>query len=164
MVKFSIIVAVTWPNLGIGFEGGLPWKSLQPDMSYFQNVTTTTKSDGMRNAVIMGRKTWESFPTKFRPLVNRINVILTRNPEFRVEHKDVEIFQSFDDAISKLPSMYQNLGGIFVIGGSELYREALQHEGLRNLYITKVYEPFECDCFLGIDKTSYISRTISCGE
>jgi len=164
MVRFSIVVAAVWPSLGIGYKGGLPWKSLKPDMAYFKKLTSTPKADGVRNVVIMGRKTWESIPTKFRPLSNRINVVLSRNPDFKVEGEDVEVFQSFDTALMKLPMMYQDLGEIFVIGGSQIYQQAFEHEGLSDVYITKVYKNFECDCFLPIDKTAYLCQTISTGK
>jgi len=163
MAKFSIVVAAVWPNLGIGYNGGLPWKSLKPDMEYFKKLTSTPKTEGVRNAVIMGRKTWESIPAKFRPLSNRINVVLTRNPVFSVGHEDVVVFQSFDAALSNLPIMYKDLGEVFVIGGSQIYRQALEHKGLSNVYITKVYKNFECDCFLPIDTSACLCQTVSSG-
>ena len=55
----------------------MPWK-LPGDMAYFKELTSKTADAGKQNAVIMGRKTWESIPPKFRPLPGRINVVLTR--------------------------------------------------------------------------------------
>lgn len=57
--------------------GALPW-SLPGDMAYFKELTSRTADPAKQNAVIMGRKTWESIPAKFRPLKGRINVVLTR--------------------------------------------------------------------------------------
>lgn len=67
---------------GIGLNGKLPWR-LKEDMKLFKKITTTIqnpndKEKGKLNAVIMGRKTWESIPMKFRPLPNRINIILSK--------------------------------------------------------------------------------------
>jgi dihydrofolate reductase len=76
---FSVIVAATTSG-GIGKDGNLPWR-LSKDMQYFKAVTTRSP-EGKRNAVIMGRKTWESIPAKFRPLPDRINVVITRNANF----------------------------------------------------------------------------------
>ena len=67
MKSFEIVVAATASNFGIGKLGGLPWK-LPGDMAFFKTLTTTTIDNKKQNAVIMGRKTWESLPEKFRPL------------------------------------------------------------------------------------------------
>jgi len=161
MVKFSVVAAATWPNLGIGYQGGLPWKSLKPDMKYFKNLTSTPKTDGLRNVVIMGRKTWESIPSKFRPLSNRINVVLSRNPEFTTEDEEVKVFQSFNVAINSVPNMYSDMGEVFVIGGSQVYEQALKHECLSQVYITKVYKSFDCDCFLPMDVSAFFCQSVS---
>lgn len=58
--------------------GILPW-SLPGDLRYFKELTSRTVDPGKQNAVIMGRKTWESLPPKFRPLPGRLNVVLSRN-------------------------------------------------------------------------------------
>ena len=73
---FQLVVAAA-KNMGIGKEGGLPW-SLPGDMAYFKDLTSRTRDAAKQNAVIMGRRTWESIPAKFRPLKGRINVVLTR--------------------------------------------------------------------------------------
>lgn len=74
MSRLTLIVAATKTN-GIGQNGGLPWR-LPKEMSYFARATTTAP-EGRINAVIMGRNTWESIPKKFRPLKDRVNVVLT---------------------------------------------------------------------------------------
>ena len=75
-MTFQLVVAAT-RKLGIGKAGSMPWK-LPGDMAYFKEITSRTADPGKQNAVIMGRKTWESIPSKFRPLPGRINVVLTR--------------------------------------------------------------------------------------
>ena len=75
----AAIVACTQDG-GIGKEGKLPWK-LSGDMAFFKRVTLDTENTpDVRNAVIMGRKTWESIPNSFRPLPGRLNVVLSRSP------------------------------------------------------------------------------------
>ena len=77
---FHVVVAAT-KDMGIGREGGLPWR-LPGEMAYFKQLTASVgdPTSQTRNAVIMGRKTWESLPPKFRPLPGRVNVVLTRSP------------------------------------------------------------------------------------
>jgi dihydrofolate reductase/thymidylate synthase len=75
MTSFSVIVAATQRG-GIGLKGQLPWKSLPTDLKAFKKITSGTG----QNAVIMGRKTWDSIPVQFRPLAGRISIILSRSP------------------------------------------------------------------------------------
>src|SRR3989338_11120601 len=79
MAPFNIIVAVDAKN-GIGKKGGLPW-SLPADLKHFKKITFNTTDESKMNAVVMGRKTWDSIPAKFRPLPGRLNVVLTRDPQ-----------------------------------------------------------------------------------
>ena len=79
MSRLTIIVAATKAS-GIGINSGLPWR-LPKEMKYFAQVTSNAV-DGQRNAVIMGRNTWESIPKKYRPLPNRYNIILSRNSNY----------------------------------------------------------------------------------
>ena len=70
-------VVVTTTEGGIGRNGDMPWH-LPEDMAYFKSLTSQVRAGGKMNAVIMGRKTWDSIPSKFRPLCNRINVVISR--------------------------------------------------------------------------------------
>jgi dihydrofolate reductase len=74
---YKIIVACT-KDYGIGINGSLPFR-LKSDMASFKSITTTTRQKHLYNAVVMGRKTWESIPNKFRPLEKRLNVVVTHN-------------------------------------------------------------------------------------
>ena len=76
---FQIVVAAT-RQLGIGVNGDLPWK-VSGDMKYFKELTKVTRDRAKRNAVVMGRNTWESIPEKFRPLPGRLNVVLSRSAQ-----------------------------------------------------------------------------------
>lgn len=76
----TIVVAAT-NRLGIGQNNGLPWR-LKQEMAYFAKLTSTIPEGKTgTNAVIMGRNTWESIPAKFRPLKNRLNIVLSRNQD-----------------------------------------------------------------------------------
>ena len=85
-MKFNLIVAACGKSLGIGLNGELPWK-LKSEMKYFAETTSKTKDIDKINAVIMGRKTWESIPLKFRPLKNRFNVILSRQANYSLNNE-----------------------------------------------------------------------------
>jgi len=73
---FKIVVAHDL-NRGIGKNNGLPWH-IKEDMRYFKKLSTETSNKKKKNVVIMGRKTYESIPEKFRPLEDRINIILSK--------------------------------------------------------------------------------------
>ncbi|RVX73462.1 hypothetical protein B0A52_03104 [Exophiala mesophila] len=83
---YVVVATALNPPMGIGIRGGLPWKSIKGDMAFFRNLTShvpasnpSSDSDTRSmNALIMGRKTWESIPQKFRPLAGRLNVVVTR--------------------------------------------------------------------------------------
>ncbi len=153
MVNFSIIVAIDKHN-GIGKNGGLAWR-LKGDMKYFRNTTLHNKQNKM-NIVIMGRKTWDSIPTKFRPLKNRINFIISRTLEQNniKECENTMIFRSFKESLEWADSLY-NLGkinNVFIIGGAQIYEEALNNDRCEKLYITEIDYDYECDCiFTKID-------------
>lgn len=103
-------VALIWAQSTsgiIGRDGGIPWQ-LPEDMARFKELT-------MGHTVVMGRRTWESLPARFRPLPGRRNVVLTRNPQYRAE--GAEVVTSLDDVLS-MPDTW-------VIGGAEIYHLAL---------------------------------------
>ena len=86
-------------------------------MAHFKTITATPPEEGLVNAVIMGRKTWESIPPKFRPLKDRTNVVLTRSP-YPVQEEGVHVSSSLEEAVRLLQSM-EKTGDVFVIGGGE---------------------------------------------
>ncbi len=103
----SIVVAKA-SNGVIGAGGGLPWR-LPTDMRHFRELTTG-------HAVVMGRKTWESIPDRFRPLPERRNLVVSSNPEFAAPGADV--FPSLEAAIDACDQR------CFVIGGGQIYEMA----------------------------------------
>lgn len=93
------LIAAALPDGGVGCNGRLPWR-LPGDMHFFQQTTSwmgrapgsafpqndariDSASTAPLNVVIMGRVTWDSIPLSFRPLQNRLNIVLSRNPDFR---------------------------------------------------------------------------------
>ena len=95
----------------IGRDNTIPWR-IPEDARRFRELTTG-------HPVVMGRRTWESLPERFRPLPDRRNVVVTRDPEWSSE--GAERAGSVDEALLLLEDEPE----VFVIGGAEIYRAAL---------------------------------------
>lgn len=94
-------------------------------MDYFTRMTCKTSDLSKKNIVLMGRKTWESIPPKYKPLKNRINFVLSSKSDLDFSgFKDVYGFQSLEDVVNKLvdenfKNQYEN---IWVVGGAQIYK------------------------------------------
>jgi dihydrofolate reductase len=134
-MKVTLIAAVA-RNGVIGHANALLWK-LPQDMAFFKRVT-------LGNPVIMGRKTWESIPPRFRPLQGRTNIVVTRQPGWHAD--GALVAHGFEQALEMaLESVADNPQGVraFVIGGAELYALALPHAD--ELVLTEIDRDFEGD-------------------
>jgi dihydrofolate reductase len=114
------LISAVGPNKEIGFEGHLPW-NLPSDLQHFKQLTTG-------HTIIMGRKTYESIG---RPLPNRTNVVITRNPDFKAP--GCLTATSIDESLKVVPPDETE---VFIIGGAALYAEGLAHCG--RIYLTQV--------------------------
>jgi dihydrofolate reductase len=101
----------------IGKDGALPWH-LPEDLAHFKKLTTG-------HLVIMGRKTWDSLPPKFRPLPNRVNLVVSRTPEALALPEGVLTANSLDAAIAMATERADNTQRVWIIGGAELYKTGL---------------------------------------
>lgn len=144
MRGFSVIVAACKQTHGIGMGGQLPW-SLRGDMQFFKQLTRSTQDPLKRNAVVMGRKTWQSIPERFRPLDDRLNVVLSRNTEAKKEYNipdKVVLADSLDDALGRLNvacELGSSVETVYIIGGSSLYADAIgKPELCQRVYLTSV--------------------------
>jgi dihydrofolate reductase len=133
-LSFDIVVAAdsAW---GIGKASGLPWPKLKGDLAHFKRVTCS----GATNAIVMGRKTWQSTEVAGRPLPRRLNIVITRS-ELAVP-EGVAVARSLDDALAAA----HDYEATFVVGGAEIFREAFAHALLRWVYLTRVAGDFACD-------------------
>lgn len=182
--SLTLIVATT-PSLGLGYNGGLPWPPLKADLAFFARITKRPPPSSHRNrnisagncslndqmttnAVIMGRKTWESIPPKFRPLRGRINVVVSRQAG-KLDGKDGEVLMrvgSIEEGLRQLQQLNRShnaasssegdqlkrnqqenfaLGRVFVIGGAEIYATALQMDCCERILWTRIEKEWECD-------------------
>jgi dihydrofolate reductase len=134
---FDVVVAADL-DWGIGKDAGLPWPKLRGDMAHFRRVTTSTVKEGARNAIVMGRKTWESKEVGCKPLPKRLNVVVSRG-EYAVPDGIVAA-RSLDEAVH-----VKDVESIFVVGGAGLLQEALVHPELRYVYLTRIEGRYACD-------------------
>ncbi|CCJ30628.1 unnamed protein product, partial [Pneumocystis jirovecii] len=114
-----------------------------------------TRSTGQMNVVLMGRKTWESLPAHSRPLKNRINVVISRQEVLDLGGGAYHA-RSLDDALALLSQIYDStskiqLNRVFVIGGGELYKAAMEHSRLNRIIATVIHNEVDCDVFFPID-------------
>ena len=157
----TLIVATT-KQLGIGKNGTLPWPTIKGEMAFFARVTkrvnpTSSSIDSsVQNAVIMGSKTYNSIPPKFRPLKDRVNIIISRQmstslPESETKGRPVHVVRGIDEAV-ELVSMSKDMGKAFVIGGGSIYEAAFKHPTTEQVLLTKILKPhYECDTFFPVD-------------
>lgn len=115
----------------IGIDNRMPWH-LPEDMKFFRETTRG-------KPVIMGRKTWESLPDAFRPLPGRINIVVSRNADYRAD--GATVVGSLPDAIQAAV----NADIAFVMGGADIYRQALPIAD--RLYLTEIDADFAGDAF-----------------
>jgi len=123
-------------NLGIGKEGSIPWRNPE-DMKLFKERTSG-------NIVLMGRKTWESIPEKFKPLPNRFNIVLSSN--MRNVADPVEGFGSFNSKESFMNyanSTFKDNLLVYIMGGSSIYKQFLPETD--EIHMSVLSEDYECD-------------------
>lgn len=125
------LIAALAKNRVIGDQNRLLWH-LPEDMRYFRDTTRG-------NPVIMGRKTWESLPSAFRPLPGRANFVVSRNLAYQAE--GARLCGSLDAAIEQAQAT--RAAEIFIIGGAEIYRQALPKAD--RLYLTEIEQDFVGD-------------------
>ncbi|MCR3751252.1 dihydrofolate reductase [Lentzea californiensis] len=110
----------------IGRDNAIPWR-IPEDMKHFREITAGS-------AVLMGRRTWESLPPRFRPLPGRRNLVLSRTPR-----EGAETFDSLEKALADVT------GDLWVMGGSAVYAATLPFAD--RVEVTEIRESFEGDTF-----------------
>ncbi len=126
-----ILIAAIGKNNELGKNNDLLWR-LKSDMQFFKTVTSG-------HWVIMGRKSWESLPVRFRPLPNRTNCVVSRNPDFIAE--GAHVFTDLHSAIAA--AQEANAEKAFIIGGAQIYTQSIQGNLIDEMYLTHVNGCFE---------------------
>ncbi len=122
-MRISLIVAMA-ENRVIGQGGGLPWH-IPGDLAYFKEQT-------MGKPIVMGRKTWDSLG---RPLPGRANIVITRDAAFQAA--GAHVAHSLDQALDLARGMVADDAEVMIIGGAEIYRQALPRAD--RIYLTEVH-------------------------
>ena len=118
-------------NRVIGKNGVMPWH-LPEDLAHFKRVT-------LNHPVVMGRKTWDSIPPKFRPLPGRTNIVVTRQADWH--EKGAQCSSSLREALQQC----ENSNQVWVIGGAQIYAQALPLAD--ELVVTEISADFDGDAF-----------------
>lgn len=144
----SMIAAIAKNNV-IGKDNQLIW-DLPRDMKFFMDST-------MNRHIIMGRKNFESIPSKYRPLRNRENIIVTRNENYEADN--CKVVTSVKEGIE-----YANTNGedeCFIIGGGQIYKHALDLGLVDKMYLTHINSDFNGDTYFPeINYTQWDSKVI----
>ena len=133
-MKVSIIVAAS-ENGAIGKDNDLIWR--------FPNDTRFFKDTTLGHHVIMGRKNFESIPHKFRPLPNRVNIIVTRQDNYTA--RECTVVNSIESALDVARKNLESEA--FIIGGGEIYQQALTKNLVDKIYLTRIHNEYEGDTF-----------------
>jgi dihydrofolate reductase len=143
---------------------------------HFKNITTNygkgISERSRKNVVIMGRKTWESLPDKSKPLKERINIILTSKSDYlktiQKNYGEVYVCNSLENALQFIDTdLFDSVANTFIIGGSLLYEEALNHDNSREVFLTRVGIDYSCDKVISKDSLKnyiHLETSRSCSE
>ncbi len=177
-LELTLVVAAT-RSMGIGAKGTMPWKGLRKEMQYFARVTTRVPPtvrktctchlafndessnesknkapSGAMNAVIMGRKTWDSIPAKFRPLKDRLNIVISRStPDTQPAPPAATAEPVRVSSVEKALQYAREhcIGRVFVMGGAQIYSAALELPEAKRVLLTSLDAEFDCDVFFPLD-------------
>ena len=140
-MDYNIIVATTSDG-GIGYKNQLPWPHNSEDMKRFAKIT---KGSG-NNAIVMGRKTWESLPRGALP--GRDNIVMSRTLE-KIEGGVV--LRSIEEVMKYCEE--RKYEKVWVIGGAEIYKIFLEKKIVREIDKTIIPGEYVCDCYIDLTDT-----------
>jgi dihydrofolate reductase len=159
----NVVLAATKSH-GIGLNNSLPWR-LKQELQHFRSITTSynlsesQRQSGLQNAIVMGRKTWESLP-KNTPLPNRKNIILTTQKASKIlstvpqaSHQNLQIVGSLSQMFDFIDSSQSSINEVSLIGGASITTQAISDHSsrIKNIFLTRISKDFQCDTHLPPD-------------
>jgi dihydrofolate reductase len=145
-MQYKMIVALCRGG-GIGFQGGLPWPKLARDMRFFAKMTSSSPPlSPFANAVIMGRKTWDSLPVLAKPLKYRDNIVISSSEPPKNETSQKSCIH-YIEHIDQIPESTKKYDVVWIIGGASIYEQVLLNKriSIDEIYITFIDETYEFD-------------------
>uniref|UniRef100_A0A2K5L3N9 Dihydrofolate reductase n=1 Tax=Cercocebus atys TaxID=9531 RepID=A0A2K5L3N9_CERAT len=138
MVRLLNCIVAVSQNMGIGKNGHLPWPPLRNEFRYFQRMTQTLHQNLIRFSI----------PEKNRSLKDRINLVLSRELKGPPQGAH-SLARSLDDILklTEQPELANKVEIIWIVGGSSVYKEAMNHPGHLKLFVTRIMRDFENDTF-----------------
>jgi dihydrofolate reductase len=123
----------------IGRDHAMPWH-LPEDLAYFKQHTRGYP-------VIMGRATWESLPARMRPLPERLNIVLTRQPDtaVRLTEQGALAMGGLPEALAHCQQLPEAPAEVWIMGGAQIYAQALPWA--QRALVTEIHQPFEGDAY-----------------
>ena len=149
MVFYNVIACVD-SDFGLGKNNSIPW-NIKDDMDYFKNMTTN-------NIVIMGRLTYESIG---KALPNRINIVIS-NTLNQNDYIDIIIVKSVIESIIYVESLKPIDKNVYIIGGSNIYKEFLKKKIPYKIYLNKINKWYDCDTYFDHEYTKNYDLTCEC--
>jgi dihydrofolate reductase len=129
----TIIIAAIADNGIIGSKGTMPWH-IKEEFKHFKETT-------LGFPVVMGRKTFQSFE---KPLKGRLNIIITRDKNYKADFEEVKVFYSINEAVDYCRETVKP-EKLFIIGGSEIYKQALDFTD--RLIISHLHKSYNGDTY-----------------
>lgn len=145
-----MLIAATGKNREIGKDNDLLW-NLPTDMKFFKDTTKNT-------TVVMGRKNYESIPPRFRPLPQRTNIVISRNPDYQAP--ECYVCTSLQEALDIAKENGEE--NVFIIGGAQIYDLALRQLPVDTIFLTHVDAEFpDADAFFPeVDLTAFSAHPL----
>lgn len=119
------------------------------ELRHFSRMTKKVTDFSKKNVIIMGRLTYFGVPENKRPLPDRYNIVLTREPEKYEFPSDVIVCKSLNEALEKIqqPVLASTIENVWIVGGNSVYQEAMNSDKCYRIYFTKIMSTFDCDAF-----------------